>query len=67
MYAIRSYYAIRDFGKSGFEMDAPRRSPRAARRKGHVVGGGLVRIGPLMAMPTVVRELGGDPDSYNFV
>jgi len=44
-------------------MDAPRRSPRAARRKGHVVGGGLVRIGPLMAMPTVVRELGGDPDA----
>jgi len=44
-------------------MNAPRRSPRAPPRKGHVAVGGLVRIGPLMAIPEVMRELGCDPEA----
>jgi len=44
-------------------MDTARKSLRGQRRNARIAHGGLVRIGPLMAMPAVVRELGGDPDA----
>lgn len=42
-------------------MDAPASSRRASGRHGHVRVDGVVRVGPLMNMPAVIRELGCDP------
>jgi len=43
-------------------MDTRVTSRRAIRRQGHVRNDGVVRVGPLMSVAAVVRELGRDPE-----
>ena len=43
-------------------MDTRVASRRTGRRQGHISHHGVVRVGPLMSVPAVMRELGCDPE-----